>query len=145
MGDFPAYDYDKSRLIDDQKFAPETGDAVEWKPASPNGSGIVDLSKALDEKKGLAYARTTIESDRSGKAWLAVNAKDSCIVWLNGKIVHRMEPPNDVEFQAPDMVPVTLNKGRNEVQVKVAKSFPVVPVGQYPAGWGVRLRCVRDK
>lgn len=141
----PAYDYDKSRLIDDQKFAPETGDAVEWKPASPNGSGIVDLSKALDEKKGLAYARTTIESDRSGKAWLAVNAKDSCIVWLNGKIVHRMEPPNDVEFQAPDMVPVTLNKGRNEVQVKVAKSFPVVPVGQYPAGWGVRLRCVRDK
>lgn len=136
----PSYPYDIHRPIKDQIFSPETGDAVEWKNVEPEADGLINMDRHLGGKGKLAYARATVKTDREGEAILAINAKDACDVWLNGKKIHSIQQPNDVEYQVADMVPVRLKQGDNTVLLKAGQ---FKHLSQYSDGWGVKLQCIR--
>jgi hypothetical protein len=135
------YPYDRNKPIIEQVYAPEkSAESVSWNAAILRDDGILDLKKQLSATNQLAYVRATINSDKDTPAILAINAKDACEVQLNGEIVHLVTQPNQLEYQFPDWIPVTLRKGINEVQLKVGEYGKVT---QYQDGWGVRIRCLR--
>lgn len=136
----PAYPYDIRKPIQDQIYSPETGETTSWKDIAPEPSGLVNMDRLLGGNGKLAYARASIKSDSEGPAYLAVNTKDACEIWFNGRKIHTIQQPNDVEYQGADLIPVTLKKGNNTVLLKAGRFGRV---GQYPDGWGIKLQCVR--
>jgi hypothetical protein len=135
------YPYDPNKPITEQVYAPEKVDAeTRWEAAKLRGDGVLDLNAQLHAASQLAYVRININSDVEAPAILAINAKDACEVKLNGKTVHIVSQPNQLEYQFPDWIPVTLRKGVNQVQLKVGECGKI---GQYRDGWGVKIRCVR--
>ncbi|HEY3761488.1 MAG TPA: beta-L-arabinofuranosidase domain-containing protein [Verrucomicrobiae bacterium] len=135
------YPYDRNKPITEQVYAPENAvDQASWESAKLRDDGVLDLKAQLSVTNQLAYVRATINSDVETPAILAINAKDACEVQLNGKIVHIVSQPNQLEYQFPDWIPVTLRKGLNQVQLKVGEYGKVT---QYRDGWGVQIRCLR--
>lgn len=136
------YPYNREQDILTQKYAPELSKGKDkWLPAVPDESGLINFDSLMDASKGLAYVKTSIESDKAGDAFLAINSKDASATWLNGKLVHTIKGPNDVAYQMPDLVKVKLKKGKNEVMMKVGRYGSS---NQYRDGWGVKLKCVRQ-
>lgn len=139
----PTFAFDKKQPITQQKFSPELEKSTEWKTLTPDKKdGFVRLDQLLKETDKLVYAKATLEANADQKATLAINAKDAAQIWLNGKQVHETRQPNDLEFQAADLIPVSLKKGKNEVMIKVSRYGPVY---QYPDGWGFRIKCIEEK
>ncbi len=135
------YPYDRNKPITEQIYTPEkSAETATWETAMLRNDGILDLRTRLSATNQLAYVRATINSDVERPAILAINAKDACEVQLNGKIVHIVSQPNQLEYQFPDWIPVTLRKGINQVQLKVGEYGKIT---QYRDGWGVRIRCLR--
>jgi hypothetical protein len=135
------YPYDRDQPMAEQVYPPENSDAAElWKTVKSRPEGVLDLKTLFSETNRLAYVRAVIRSDSDSHAILAINAKDACEVRLNGKVVHNIAQPNQLEYQFPDWVPVTLRKGTNQVRLKVGEYGKVA---QYRNGWGVQIRCVR--
>ncbi|MGD0743723.1 MAG: beta-L-arabinofuranosidase domain-containing protein [Verrucomicrobiota bacterium] len=138
------YPYDRDQPIAKQVYPPDqSNDTALWKEARLRPDGILDLKTQFPDtgNRSLAYVRAVIQADGKTPAILAINAKDACEVRLNGKVVHYIGQPNQLEYQFPDWIPVTLRKGANQVQLKVGEYGG--HLDQYLDGWGVQIRCVR--
>jgi hypothetical protein len=134
------YPYDRNKPMDEQVYAPETsGEPADWKAAPLRADGVIDLKALFPAMNQLAYIRATIDSETESPAVLAINAKDACEIKLNGQNIHLIQQPNQLEYQFPDWIPVTLHKGINLVQLKVGEYGKVT---QYRDGWGAQIRCV---
>jgi uncharacterized protein len=137
--------FDANQPIVSQKFLPvQTNTAAGfWRPIALDAGGYVNLQTQFANEANsnkLAYVRATIDSTNGGAAILAVNVKDGCEVRLNGEVVHRVQPPNQLLFNFPEWIPVTLRPGVNNVMLLVGQG---PHVRQYRDGWGVRIRCVQ--
>jgi hypothetical protein len=135
------YPYDRTEPIVEQMYAPEKPDDATslWKPAALRSDGLLDLKAQLTATNQLAYVRAVIRADAEMPAILAINAKDACEVWLNGKVIHLVAQPNQLEYQFPDWIPVTLNQGTNRLLLKVGEYGHV---DQYLDGWGAQIHCL---
>ena len=78
----------------------------------------------------VAYAYTTIMSERGGDAVICAGSDDGLRIWLNGKLVHDVQTLRWTVRDA-DKVPVVLKKGINKLLVKVDQGY---------GGWNFMMR-----
>ena len=122
----------------DIPFGPELPDAqVQWKPMPIKQSGqhpaYLDILEALNGgEQRVAYLRTQIDSAAETQAQLEIFSDDGVKVWLNKEVIHANNTMRPI-MPEPDVVPVTLKKGANELMLKVTQN-------NLPWGAIVRLR-----
>lgn len=66
----------------------------------------------------VAYAFVYLHAPAEAQAVLAMGSDDGCVVWLNGREVHRATDPRAYTSKA-DRVAITLEKGVNRLLIKV--------------------------
>ena len=96
-------------------------------------SDIIDFNAAFAGQPTtnvVAYAYTTIKSEKEGKVVLSLGSDDGVRIWLNGKLIHDNLLARGIT-KDEDTVPVTLQKEDNRLLVKVE---------QGRGGWGFALR-----
>ena len=115
-------------------FPPEEGKPVKWTPLTKGiGSWSIDLTSAVGSYDHCAvYLRTRIWVPRAMKARLELGSDDAIKVWLNGRLVHAHYVDRGIQ-PAQDIVPVSLQRGWNELLVKVVN---------HEGGWAVAARVV---
>jgi len=122
----------------DIPFGPELPDAqVQWKPMPIKQSGqhpaYLDLLEVLNGgEQRVAYLRTQIDSPAETQARLEIFSDDGVKAWLNGQLIHANNVMRPI-MPEPDVVPVKLKKGANELMLKVTQN-------NLPWGAIVRLR-----
>jgi HEAT repeat protein len=122
----------------DIPFGPELPDAqVQWKPIPIKQSGqhpaYLDLLEVLNGgEQRVAYLKTQIDSPAETQARLEIFSDDGVKTWLNGQIVHANNTMRPI-MPEPDVVPVKLKKGANDLMLKVTQN-------NLPWGAIVRLR-----
>jgi len=86
----------------------------------PTGEFVVNLNKTFAKPKtnSVAYGFIYLVSEQDADAVLAMGSDDGCLVWLNGKEVHRVNDPRAYNPKA-DRVKIRLNKGVNRLLVKI--------------------------
>ena len=114
----------------DKAFPPETpGDtSAAWRllPPSPytavNADWVwaMDLGTALGGDSRVAYLRTRIHSPAKQPVILEMGSDDGIKVWLNGKVVHRVDAPRSLKPDE-DKAKVTLEEGWNTLLLKVVQ------------------------
>ena len=111
----------------DVVFPPETPGArdVSWKPlpagTDPARPWLLDLLKAFGGEQTVAYARTTVFSEKEQAAVLELGSDDGAKVWLNGKLVHANNVARPIT-PGSDKVPVTLRAGWNPLLLKITQN-----------------------
>jgi hypothetical protein len=129
-----------SRELFDIPFGPElTGVDVPWRPIPIELSGehpaYVDLDDTLyGFDQTVAYLRTDITSDSQKPARLEIYTDDGVKAWLNGKLVHQNNISRGIPVE-PDVANVTLNKGTNQLMLKVTDDV---------ASWGAIVRLIEQ-
>jgi hypothetical protein len=126
----------KADALFNRPFGPELGDVdVPWRPIPVEAYTLyerdhayVNLHKYLDGgPRRVAYLRTTLHASRDQVQRLDIRSDDGVKVWLNGKPVHAHNTLRGVDI-GPDIVTLALQKGRNELLVKVIQDL---------WGWGL--------
>jgi sugar lactone lactonase YvrE len=112
-----------------------------WQPAQVNPDGLVDVSKLCGRQGQAAdciYARAIVQSDRTQDVKLAFGYSDEVSIFHNRRLIFRGNSAyryRDPSFLGVvglyDAVYLTLEKGRNEIFLKVSESF---------GGWGFRAQ-----
>ncbi len=104
---------------------PEQADQVVWKPVTagtnPEKPYAVDLIAAIGGSDRAAYLRTYVWSPATQNVQLMLGSNDGIKVWLNGTVVHENNTGRTVTPDE-DRVKVTLNKGWNELLMKITQS-----------------------
>ncbi len=109
---------------------------IKWSRAQEKGkpalgASAIDFTKFFTPKENVcAYAYTTIISDQERKVCLVMGSDDTITVWLNGKKIWANNVLRGVDPDS-DVVGCTLQKGENEILVKIC---------QGGGGWGFMLR-----
>ena len=111
----------------DIPFGPELPDAqVQWKPMPikqlDQHPAYLDLLEVLNGgEQRVAYLKTQIDSDVEKQARLEIFSDDGVKAWLNGQVIHANNTMRPI-MPAPDIVPVTLKKGANDLMLKVTQN-----------------------
>lgn len=120
----------------DRAFPPETAAKVDWKVLTDNGDPKnywhVNLAQLFGGNNKVVYLKSEIYSPQEQQAVMEVGSDDYVKVWLNGKLVHTFAKARGV-VPGQDKVPVTLQKGKNIILMKVVN---------LSGGWGSCLRFV---
>lgn len=120
----------KAADLYDVDFAPMASPtSAAWRPLtcrSAENPWIFDFTKLDEASDRCIYARTHISIPRAVAARLLIGSDDGCIVYLNGKVVHRNVIQRGLE-PGSDKVDVELNRGENTIIIKVM---------QASGGWG---------
>ncbi len=121
----------KSKSLFDTAFPPESPDAkgIKWKRAKADGK-ILNLARLIGGSNRVAYIRAWIRSKRKHEARLEIGTDDGCKVWLNGKLVHKLNRNRGVRI-GEDKVNVTLEEGINPIMLSVYNGG---------GGWGAAVR-----
>ncbi len=94
-------------------------------------SNIVDLIEVYGQKDFvIAYAWAEINMPKSTTALLGIGSDDGVKVWLNGELVHENWIGRPAK-EDDDIVPVTFQKGKNQLLLKVQNMAQ---------GWGFTCR-----
>ncbi|MYF98475.1 tetratricopeptide repeat protein, partial [Candidatus Poribacteria bacterium] len=102
---------------------------IGWKQFADDAfNGYIDLGRNLNWQ--VSYAWTTVTSPDEREVQLRFGSDDQAKVWLNGKEVHA-NPQFRWAVIDDNIIPVTLNAGKNTILVKVCNE---------ELGWGFYLR-----
>ena len=118
----------------DMEFGPEKGGKYDgWKKIEIGEDGIearfLDFEQYFGEEHSVAYLKTNIRTEEPQTVLFEIGSDDGVKVWINNDLVHA----NKVERghnQGEDVVGVNLEKGLNEVMMKIT---------QVVGGWGASL------
>jgi hypothetical protein len=110
---------DKSGKLLETAFPPESPDSkdVKWKKAKARGK-IVDFTRLIGGNNRVVYIRAWIRSKRKRNARLEIGTDDGCRVWLNGKLIHKVDRHRAIRI-GEDKVNVALEQGINPLVLKV--------------------------
>ena len=129
----------ESRQVFDAAFAPEKPEAedVQWKQLTRGiGSWDINLESTFGGRDHCAaYVRTSIWSPKEQAAQLELGSDDAIKAWLNGKLVHA-NYANRGLAPRQDIVKVTLQKGQNQLTLKVV---------DHEGGWAFCCRVRRPE
>jgi hypothetical protein len=120
----PAFD-NKDGVGFNKAYEPETtADRKGWKYAQSNDpGGVVDLNKAVEEKKNLvAYASATVVADADTTLDVRAASANAVKMFVNGKEVYFREEYHSGAYLDQHTATVKLNKGRNEILLKVCQN-----------------------
>ena len=93
----------------------------------------VNLAALFPERENcLAYLKTQVTAPDDADALLLLGSDDGVKAWLNGVVVHTNNV-NRGDVADQDIAPVRLNKGANELMLKIT---------QGGGGWGAHARIV---
>ncbi len=98
-------------------------DMKAWKLTEPR---LVNFRKLWGQDQCHAYAATYLYSPNDRDVRLDIGSDDTCCVWLNRKVIDKFTNPRPA-LPGDDKIKVRLNKGWNEV---------VVRVGNTAGNWG---------
>ena len=88
----------------------------EWTAYESDGSSV-DLVQAFGQKDyAFAYAWAQIDMAEEVHGTLGVGYDDIVKIWLNGRVIHEHWGLTE---QDGDLVPVTFEKGKNQLVLKV--------------------------
>jgi len=123
----------------DYVFPPEkNSENIEWKPVAKNSDPEnywhINLAKLIGGNNRVVYLRTLVWSPAEQKAVIEAGSDDYIKIWLNGRLVHQKRVARGIS-PGEDKAPVTLQKGWNDLLVKVVNEA---------GGWGACLRFVRQ-
>ncbi len=110
------------------------GNDYEW-TALHSEYGVIDLTAVFDQWFVVAYAWAMVEMPEQTDAVLGIGSDDCVKVWLNGKLVYEHRGGRGVIADS-DRVPVTFNKGRNQLVLKILN---------YGGPWGFTCRLLETK
>lgn len=115
------------------------GKPAAWQPSiSKDDAGVVDLNKIIGNKKdSTAYAFTKFNSPVAGAAQLRLGSPNATKVWLNGKMVMANEVYHNSNSIDKFVADVQLNKGANEILIKVCQNNQTQPWAQ---DWQYQMR-----
>jgi hypothetical protein len=119
---------------------PETkADRTEWKYIQSNDpGGMVDINKVYGEKKNLvAYASATVIADEDVMVELRAASQNAVKMFVNGKEVYFREEYHSGVFLDQHIAAVKLNKGKNEILMKVCQNDLNQP---WAKAWGFSAR-----
>jgi hypothetical protein len=120
----PAFD-NKDGVGFAKAYEPEmTTDRKGWKYAQSNDpGGVVDLNKAVVEKKNLVvYASATVVADADGTLDVRASSANAVKLLVNGKEVYFREEYHSGAYLDQHVATVKLVKGKNEILVKVCQN-----------------------
>ncbi len=109
---------------------PETQtDRGGWTPHQTSDEyGSIDVNKLLGDKKDvLAYAAAVIVADADTKCQVRLASKNAIKVFVNGKEVYGKDEYHHGHKMDQHRAEITLNKGKNEVLVKVCQNDRAQP------------------
>lgn len=113
----PTYPMKRSEFA--MRFDPETGGAVEWKPASLDGDGGIDLNAALGSPtECVVYARLRLQAAAACKLRLSLGSDDGLVVLVNGRRCLERDVYRGAA-QDQDQTIVDLQPGANEILIRV--------------------------
>jgi hypothetical protein len=121
-------------------YAPETkADRGDWKYVQSNDpEGAVDINKVHGEKKNLvAYATATVVADADATLEVRSASQNAVKLFVNGKEVYFREEYHSGAFLDQHAAAVKLNKGKNEILVKVCQNDNPQP---WAKEWGFSAR-----
>jgi hypothetical protein len=113
-----------------------------WEPIKAERKGMVNLSRRFgkSEARRIVWLKTTVQSAAAQRKELALGFSDDVWVFLNGSMVYadkntynayiRKEPDGRISVENAT-VPLSLQKGDNELLIGVANNF---------FGWGLIAR-----
>lgn len=107
---------------------------LQWKLVNSKAD-IVDLKTGTEAADfAIAYAWTELDMPEKAKFLLGVGSDDAVKVWLNGKLVHEHWAARATQLD-DDLVPVQLERGKNQLLLKIQNikgdwSFICRPLGQ---------------
>ena len=111
----------------DIAFPPENGatTGADWREllpgADPKRPWVMDLLKALGGEQCVAYARTSVHSEREERARLELGSDDGVKTWLNDKLVLRNNTARGIQ-PGSDKAEVTLKQGWNLLLLKITQN-----------------------
>ncbi len=110
----------------DPEAKPERKD---WKYAqSVDTMGTVDLNKAVEKKKSIvAYASAKLVFDAETKLDVRAQSQNATKIFVNGKEVLAREEYHHGAFLDQHIATVTMNKGENEILIKVCQNDQTQP------------------
>ena len=119
----------------DSSFPPERAPANEvlWKKIQPSSQRpfFVDLLEHFGPCTNcVAYLKTIIQCEEGALVGLEMGSDDGIKAWINGELVHANNAIRGYKRDS-DKVQVTLNKGANELMLKVTQAH---------SGWGASAR-----
>jgi CubicO group peptidase (beta-lactamase class C family) len=130
-----AFDQDpftKVRILQNKSVSKIKIDKTEcsWKSVKSDND-VVDFVKLFGQVNyAIAYAAAEIKMDAPSKVWVGAGSDDGIKIFLNGKIVHTNWIARGIK-QDDDVVELDLNKGSNQLLVKVQN---------IDQGWGFEIR-----
>lgn len=101
------------------EYAGKEGNVKWFRPKRGRIDGFVDLAALLGRVNwAVAYAVTSVQSSETREVQLRIGSDDDIKVWLNGELVlsRKVDRPAEPD---QDIVPVTLQKGQNQLLLKV--------------------------
>ena len=101
------------------EYAGKEGNVKWFRPKRGWINGFVDLAALLGRVNwAVAYAATSVQSPETREVQLRIGSDDGIKVWLNGELVlsRNVDRPAALD---QDIVPVTLQKGQNQLLLKV--------------------------
>jgi hypothetical protein len=102
-----------------------------WTPLTANADGFVDLQSAFGPVENVgAFAFTTVNASRAGKAFMWFGPDDGARVWINSSVVIDKDIPNSPDPERY-IVPIELREGPNSILIKINNGA---------ATWGFYLR-----
>ena len=122
----PEADYLRGALNLQSSYKGVNDAPVAWKhiPAAgkpAQGPGMVDLRRLLQPNENVvAYAYTTVKSDRERQAVLLTGSDDTLSAWINGQQVAKKNLWRGA-IMDDDRTPVTLKAGVNTVLLKICQ------------------------
>ncbi|MFM1941049.1 MAG: hypothetical protein RI897_31 [Verrucomicrobiota bacterium] len=114
------------------EFGPEKDPATTQWQRLPEGEQVNLAARFPGQDNCIAYLRTQVKAPEAMPAAILLGSDDGAKIWVNGTVVHsnnidRGEVPDD------DVAPIQLQKGLNEIIVKVS---------QGGGGWSMSARIV---
>lgn len=121
MADVVDREYGPETDPDHNSFRTKTG-TKGWEPIRADARGYVNLLFAEPEREArtnaIAYLRTWVIAPEPMETLLAFGTDDGCRLWINGELLVE-DPTNHSADPLQHLVRVELNKGRNEILLKV--------------------------
>lgn len=128
-------------MVDFEKTPAAQGLAVEWRPATAEPAGLLDIAryvKPFASGASCIFAKTILRANQRETRQFAFGYSDSAAIFLNGRLVFRGSSAyreRDGSFLGVaglyDSVYLPLEKGDNELMVLVSDQL---------GGWGLQFR-----
>ena len=105
--------------LHDRAFAPERSQG-KWKPAKASDNNTINMMQVGEGDNRVGYLKTKLISPVQQEVTFAIGSDDGVKVWLNDQVVHSNNTGRGLSPRS-DNVKVKLNKGSNDVFVKVTQ------------------------